>query len=121
MLGTIGVLVMSIVAGCGMSLYALAKTNQDLNTLYEQRTRPVAWLGEIYGLQLQNIQMLDRALSIQSAAATSAATEQLAANRPALQQRMNDWDSIIVSDEGRRLHDEITQSRAGLVAASDEA
>lgn len=56
LLGTVGLLVASIMVGCGMSLYALAKMDQDLDTLYEQRTRPIAWLGEIYGLQLQNIQ-----------------------------------------------------------------
>jgi methyl-accepting chemotaxis protein-1 (serine sensor receptor) len=121
LLGTVGLLVASIVAVCGMSLYALAKIDQELNVLYEQRTRPVAWLGEIYGLQLQNIQELDRALSIQSAAATAAASEQIAANRPVIQQRMHDWDSIIHTQEGRKLHDEIARTRGELVAATDEA
>ena len=114
LLGTVGLLVASIVAVCGMSLYALAKIDQELNVLYEQRTRPVAWLGEIYGLQLQNIQELDRALSIQSAAATAAASEQIAANRPVIQQRMHDWDSIIHTQEGRKLHDEIARTRGEL-------
>jgi methyl-accepting chemotaxis protein len=120
LLGTVGLLVASILAVCGMSLYALAKTDQDLGILYEQRTRPVAWLGEIYGLQLQNIQELDRALSIQTPAATQAATDQITANRPQIQQNMNDWDSIIRSEEGRRLHDEIERTRADLVKATNE-
>ena len=120
LLGTVGLLVASIVAVSAMGLYALAKTDQDLGTLYEQRTRPVAWLGEIYGLQLQNIQELDRALSIQTAAATKAATDQIAANRPLIQQRLDDWNTIIRTEEGHRLHDEIVRTRVDLVTATDE-
>lgn len=42
LLGTVGLLVASIVAVGGMSLYGLAKTDEDINILYEQRTRPIA-------------------------------------------------------------------------------
>ncbi len=121
LLGTVGLLVASIVAVCGMSLYALTKTNQDLDTLYEQRTRPIAWLGELYALQLQDIQELDHALSIQTPAAARVATDQIAANRPQIQQYMDDWNSLIRTEEDRSLHDEIARTRAELVTATDAA
>jgi len=121
LLGTVGLLVASIVAVGGMSLYGLAKTDEDINVLYEERTRPIAWLGDLYGLQLQNIQELDRAMVIQTPEATDAATAQIAANRPLIQKHLDDWSALIRTDESRRLHGDIEATRAALVTATDEA
>jgi hypothetical protein len=66
---TVGVLMVALVIISGAGVYSLKSTNEDMNSLFNQQTRSVALLGNVYGMQLQIVQELDLALALKDATA----------------------------------------------------
>jgi len=120
LLGTLAVVLVALITISVLGLLALSKTNQNVNTLFEERTKPVAYVGDIYGMQLENIQALDYYLATQSKQALHDLNQALEKNRNDIQTDLDEWVKRIKTDEGRRLHSEISRTRAMLVPLVNE-
>ncbi len=120
LLSTIGVVIAALAVVGVLGLRALSATNDNMDRMFEMRTMSVAHVGEIYGLQLENVQILDYALALQTKEALAEARETIAKNRDIITNRLEQWSALISSVEGRRLHTQITQARAALVDATTE-
>jgi hypothetical protein len=103
-----------------LGLRALSTTNDNMDRMFEMRTMSVAHVGEIYGLQLENVQALDYALALQTREALAEARDTITKNRDIITDRLEKWSALISSDEGRRLHTEISKARSTLVDATNE-
>jgi methyl-accepting chemotaxis protein len=119
LLATLGLLVIALSAISAVGLTALKQANENLDVLFAQRTRPVAWLGQIYGLQLQNIEELDLAMAQQDPAVSARMEREIERNRELIAQYLREWDAIISSAEGRTLYTGIIETRLKVVAGTD--
>ena len=120
LLGTISLVVAALILVSTLGLLALSKTNNNVNALFEERTKSVAFVGDIYGKQLDIIQSLDYYLAVHSKEALADLNRVLGSHRESIQRSLDGWEKLISSDEGRRLHADITRTRAQLIPLTNE-
>ena len=89
LLATLSILILTMLIMNIMGLGSLAQTNQQLSDLYEGRTRPVADVGGIYGLQMEAVQVLDAAMALQTKAALDNAKQTIRDNRGDVEERIH--------------------------------
>ncbi|MBM0105500.1 MCP four helix bundle domain-containing protein [Steroidobacter sp. S1-65] len=117
LIATTGILVGVLAAVLLMSLMALSKINYNVNYMFERRTQPVAWIGEIYSLQLHTVQVLDLSLAQRTPAAFAAAERQIEADLRQIEQRIVDREALITTEGARKLHNETMDLRKPVLAA----
>ncbi|HEY0684942.1 MAG TPA: methyl-accepting chemotaxis protein [Steroidobacter sp.] len=117
LIATTGVLVGVLVAVLLMSLMALSKINYNVNYMFERRTQPVAWIGEIHSLQLHIVQVLDLALAQRTPAAFAAAERQIEQDMTRIEKRIVDREALITTEGARKLHNETMSLRQPVLAA----
>jgi methyl-accepting chemotaxis protein-1 (serine sensor receptor) len=114
---TMGTLVAALIIVATAGLLSLRQTNQGINLLFAGRTQPIAWLGEIYGMQLQNIEKLDLAMAQENPTLLATAERQIDENRELIAARLKQWEKAISSEESRRSFERISATRLTLVEA----
>ncbi len=120
LLGTLSILVVAMLLTNARGFSALQEANQQLSDLYELRTRPVADVGAIYGLQLESVQVVDAAMALQTAESLNDAKQVVNANREQIVQRLEEWTKRTTSEDLRRMQAEFRTHRAQLLQANDE-
>lgn len=120
LLSTLGIVIAALALVSVLGLRALSATNDNMDRMFEMRTMSVAHVGEIYGRQLENVQVLDYALALQTKESLQEARDTIAKNRDIITDRLEKWSALISTDEGRRLHTEITKARMALVDATNQ-
>ncbi|WP_281281151.1 methyl-accepting chemotaxis protein [Peristeroidobacter soli] len=117
LIATTGALVAVLVAISLMSLMALSKINYNVNYMFERRTQPVAWIGEIHTLQLHIVQVLDLALAQRTPASFAAAERQIDLDMKQIDKRIEDREALITTEGARKLHNETLNLRAPVLTA----
>jgi methyl-accepting chemotaxis protein len=117
---TTAALVTVLIAVSIMGLVALSKVNDNVNRMFERRTQPVAWIGEIYGLQLHIVQVIDLALGQRTPAAIADAQRQIEENSRLIEERIVQREALLTSEGARRLHQDMLDKRKPVVAAVEQ-
>jgi methyl-accepting chemotaxis protein len=120
LLSTIGIVVAALIVISAFGMNALGKTNEDLSALFEKKTMSIAYVGQIYGLQLDLSQSVDESLAFQDPETLRASRQVMAESRTQIIALLEKWEKLIESDEGRRFHAEISATRKRLREANDE-
>jgi methyl-accepting chemotaxis protein len=117
---TLGVLVAALLTISTAGIMALKQSNADIDAIFNQQTKSVAILGDVYGLQLQLIQELDLALAMQDSAILKAARDRILENRKQIADDLAQWQKLITTDEGRLFYADIMKARESVIAAVEE-
>ncbi len=117
LVATTGGLVAVLVAVSLVSLMALSKINYNVNYMFERRTQPVAWIGEIHTLQLHIVQVLDLALAQRTPESFSTAERQIEQDLKQIERRIGEREALITTAGARKLHNETLGLRAPVLTA----
>jgi methyl-accepting chemotaxis protein len=117
LVATTGGLVAVLVAVSLVSLMALSKINYNVNYMFERRTQPVAWIGEIHALQLHIVQVLDLALAQRTTESFATAERQIEQDLKQIERRIREREALITTAGARKLHNETLGLRAPVLTA----
>jgi methyl-accepting chemotaxis protein len=117
LVATTGGLVAVLVAVSLVSLMALSKINYNVNYMFERRTQPVAWIGEIHTLQLHIVQVLDLALAQRTPESFATAERQIEQDLKQIERRIREREALITTAGARKLHNETLGLRAPVLTA----
>jgi methyl-accepting chemotaxis protein-1 (serine sensor receptor) len=117
LVATTGGLVAVLVAVSLVSLMALSKINYNVNYMFERRTQPVAWIGEIHTLQLHIVQVLDLALAQRTPESFATAERQIEQDLKQIERRIGEREALITTAGARKLHNETLGLRAPVLTA----
>lgn len=119
LLTTMGIVVFALIVVSGMSIKALGDANQNLSSLFEQRAVPIAYVGEIYGLQLDISQSIDESLAFPDKETINDSKRLILEARAQIVELLAKWEKLIETEEERALHSNIESSRKRLGDAND--
>lgn len=111
----LGVLAAALLLVCGMGLIAFSNATERMRALYEENLLSIAYVDEVYQRSLQSQQMRLEAYVHKDPAFTEANYEVVKANRARINELMEMFEKIPLTNEERRLTDEIKSQRTSIV------
>src|SRR5689334_14522735 len=120
LVGTLSIVLFALLLVSGLGLRALSKTSDSTQDLFEFRTKPVAYSGTIYGLQLQLIQSLDYALAERSTQSIDDMKRVVAENRAKIRENLEAWEKVVRSEAGKKNYANVRTARDHVIPITDE-
>jgi methyl-accepting chemotaxis protein-1 (serine sensor receptor) len=116
----LGVLAAAMLLVCGVGLNAFSNANARMQQLYSENLLSIANVDEIFQRSLQSQQMRLEAYVHRDAAFTQQNYEVVKANRARINELMEAFDKIPLSDAERALSNDIKEQRASIVSAGKQ-
>ena len=116
----LAVLAIALLVVCGVGLRAFGNANARMDRLYTENLLSIAKVDEIYQRSLQSQQMRLEAYVHRDPAFTQQNYEVVKANRARINELMETFEAIPMSDAERALSDEIKRQRGSIVDAGKQ-